>query len=150
RANSSSLTHSPFSQAATSMPSCSGCRLGKSNAEVTPWGPPSTLGRKLPVRDCAIRVASTSIAAVVSWKSANENRAPAASGFQAAAVEVDVAQRIIFSVDFDLGAVSGGPRLEPARFVVDAVAGEEPLGGETEDATIGRQAGSVEQAMVVE
>ena len=68
----------------------------------------------------------------------------------AAAIEDQIADRILLTVDFDLIANVLRPRLEPTRLVVQAVAAEKSLGDESRDLPVDRQAGAVEQGAAVE
>ena len=63
---------------------------------------------------------------------------------QSAAVEVDVSDRGLLTADADVGALSPRPRLEPPRFVVNAVPSKGSLGHESgEPAVHGQGAGVV-------
>src|SRR5690606_26606587 len=66
----------------------------------------------------------------------------------AAAVEVKVAQGHVDAGDLDVGAQPLRPRLEPARLVVNAVAGEVLLGDDAGEATVDGEGGAVVDGLV--
>ena len=68
----------------------------------------------------------------------------------AAAVEDQVADRILLAAKLDRVADLLRPGLEPAGLVVQAVAAEEPLGHKARDPPIDRQAGTVEQGVAMQ
>ena len=49
----------------------------------------------------------------------------------AAAIEKDVADRVLTAADFDAADDAGGPTAEPAGLVVDAISGQVLFGDET-------------------
>ena len=57
----------------------------------------------------------------------------------AADVEVNIAERVRFVTGCQISPAADRPGLEPARLIVDAVAGEKPLGGKTENPTVSHQ-----------
>ena len=61
----------------------------------------------------------------------------------AAAIEEQVADWIFVPADFDASHDAGGPAAEPARLVVNAVAGQVLLGDETEQLAVAGESGGV-------
>ncbi len=63
-------------------------------------------------------------------------------------LEKDVADGVAAAQDFDCRPHLLGPGLEPARFVVNAVACQEPFGHKAQNPAIGRDTDNVEQGVL--
>ena len=65
------------------------------------------------------------------------------------ALEGQITDGVLLAADFDVIRDAEGPGLEPAGFIVEAFAGEETFGDETEDFAISGEARGIEQAALM-